>query len=85
MSNTAAATKPFQVGATYYAVSACDHTCVWTFTVTARTAKFLTLTDDAGKSVRVGLRAWNGVESCSPLGTYSMAPVLTAEKVLVPA
>lgn len=73
-------TKKFSPGATYAARSACDHECVWTFTVVKRTAKFVTLVDKWGEIVRVGVRVWNGIEFCSPLGVYSMSPSLSAER-----
>ena len=86
MSNTATpAATAFAVGNTYACRSFGDHNCVWTFTVTARTARFVTLSDSDGKTVRVGVRVWNGVESCSPFGTFSLSPVLTAENALIPA
>lgn len=75
----------FQVGSTYEARSACDYDCVWTFTVTARTARFITIVDRDRETRRVGVRVWNGVESASPLGTYSMAPVIRAERPAVAA
>ena len=86
MSNAATpADTAFTVGNTYACRSFGDHNCVWTFTVTARTARFVTLSDSDGKTVRVGVRVWNGVESCSPFGTFSLSPVLTAENALIPA
>lgn len=72
----------FTVGTTYACRSFCDHDLVWTFTVTKRTARFVTLEDGHGETRRVGVRVWNGAEHCSPLGTYSMAPVLTADKAV---
>lgn len=68
----------FQVGQTYTAASACNSECVWHFTVTKRTAKFVTLTERSGETMRVGVRAWDGEEWASPFGTYSMAPVIRA-------
>lgn len=78
-------TQTFQIGQTYEARSACDYDTVWTFTVTARTARFITIEDKWGETKRVGVRTWNGIEFASPLGTYSMAPVISADKVRVPA
>lgn len=73
----------FQVAQKFQATSACDHECVWTFTVLARTAKFVTLLEDgAAVPVRVGVRTWDGVEFCSPFGTYSMAPSLSADRAV---
>ena len=70
----------FQIGQTYSARSACDYDCVFSFTVTKRTGKFLTIEDRHGKTRRVGVRDRYGVEACSPLGSYSMAPVLFADR-----
>ena len=81
MNNTATTAHTFNTGASYTATSACDSDCVWTFTVTARTAKFVTLACDSGESMRVGVRTHDGVEYCAPFGTYSMAPSLAADRV----
>lgn len=71
----------FEVGRRYACRSLGDHECVWTFEVIDRTAMFVLLQEDDGQRRRVKVRVWQGVEACSPLGTYSLAPVLTAEKV----
>lgn len=42
--------KKFEVGKTYNMTSICDHNCIWTYTVTARTAQTITITD--GKNVQ---------------------------------
>ena len=42
--------KKFEIGKTYSMRSACDHECVWTYTVTARTAQTITITD--GKEIK---------------------------------
>jgi len=78
-------THTFQIGNTYSARSACNYDTVWTFAVIKRTAKFITIKDEYGEIRRVGVRTWNGVEFASPLGTYSMAPVLSADKALAAA
>ena len=85
MSNaaTTTATKTFEVGNTYSARSACDHTAVWTWTVVKRSAKFLTLEASDGKNVRVGVKVSNGAEWALPMGSFSMAPVIRAENGLV--
>lgn len=77
----------FVVGSTYECRSFADYDCRWTFTVVKRTARFVTLVNayNADDVHRVGVRVWNGVEACSPIGTYSMAPVLTAAKLVVAA
>lgn len=72
----------FEVGKSYQARSAGDHDCIWTFTVTARTAKFVTLTEESGEVRRVGslVSGFDGGEWCKPFGTYSLCPVLRAER-----
>lgn len=67
----------FQVGQRYSCRSLCDHDCVWTYEVTARTARFVTLTD-GHEAVRVGVTVLDDVERCSPHGRYSMSPTLRA-------
>lgn len=82
MNNTAtpSATK-FQVGNTYSARSASDHNCVWTFTVIARTAKFVTITDgDETRRVGAIVSSFDGAEYALPFGSYSMAPVIRASR-----
>ena len=73
-------TKTFKIGKTYSTRSACDYECIFSFTVKARSAKFVTLEDRHGRTRRAGVYNWNGIESCRPMGSYSMAPVITAEK-----
>lgn len=73
--------KKFEIGKTYSMTSICDHNCTWTYTVTARTAKTITITD--GKRVqrcRVNqkISEYCGSETIYPLGQYSMCPSLTA-------
>lgn len=73
------ATK-FAVGKTYETRSACDHDCIFSFTVTARTEKRMTL-EYHGKPSVVGLKVdSDGVEWCFPMGRYSMAPVIRANR-----
>lgn len=64
----------FQIGKTYSTRSACDHNCIFSITVAARTAKTIKTTD--GKTVRIG--EYEGVETVKPLGSYSMAPTIRA-------
>lgn len=71
----------FEIGKEYSCRSICDHECVWTFKVTARTEKTITVTDgEKTKKLRIiqKLSEWSGTESCYPLGKYSMAPILRA-------
>ena len=72
----------FNVGQTYSTRSICDHECVFSFTILARTAKQVTIQDPHTsdiKTVRRGVSAWNGVEQFKPFGTYSMCAVVGAD------
>lgn len=74
--------KKFEIGKTYSMRSACDHNCIWTFTVAKRTACTVTLVDvDTNKTrnCRISkIYSNNNSEAVLPLGNYSMAPVLRA-------
>ena len=69
----------FQIGQTYYDRSACDHECIFSFTILARTAKTVTI-DYQGKVSRRGLSTYNGVEQFKPFGTYSMCAIVSADR-----
>ena len=74
----AAPTKAFEVGKTYMTRSIGDHNCIVKITVASRTKCFITTTE--GKRFRVSGGYYNpNVEQCSPWGSYSMAPTITAE------
>lgn len=71
----------FVIGQTYSMRSPCDHNCIWSYVVTARTDKRVTLTGDfqtSDKTKVFGVKVWNNVETCLPLGRYSMSPILRA-------
>lgn len=73
--------KKFEIGKTYSMRSICDHECEWTYTVIARTAQTITISDGREeKRCRVckGISEMNGQEIIFPLGQYSMAPRLRA-------
>jgi len=76
---TATATQ-FEVGQTYTTRSACDYDCIFIFTVIKRTAKFITVVDKFERETRCGVKTWNGVECAYPMGQYSMAPVISADR-----
>ena len=67
----------FVPGKTYWTRSIGDQDCIFKITVVSRTAKFVTTTE--GK--RLGVALWEGVERVKPCGTYSMCPVISADKV----
>jgi hypothetical protein len=75
--NDNATSTTFAVGKTYRCRSICDYDCIFSFTVTARTDKTVTITVH-GKPVRRKVRLSDGVEAIDPHGRYSMSPVLRA-------
>lgn len=72
--------KTFQVGATYSTRSACDYDCVFSWRVVARTAKQITLENRHGETSIRGIRVYGETEYCAPLGSYSMAPLISADR-----
>ena len=80
MSNTATSTPTqFNVGTEYTTGRNGDY--IWTFTVVARTAKFVTLQDEEGDLYRVGIYVWGDTEAAMPFGKYSMAPTINAGRL----
>lgn len=73
----------FEVGQTYDTGRG-DY--IWTFTVVKRTARFITIESDQGKTSRVGVKvsSYGGrtYEWALPLGSYSMAPVINADRIV---
>lgn len=74
-------TLTFEVGKEYIMHSPCDWDCLWKYEVINRTAKTITLQDEYGKIKKCRTSIFMGVESCKPLGSYSMSPILSAEKL----
>jgi hypothetical protein len=79
MTETQTASPEFQVGRTYATRSACNHDCIYEFTVIKRTKKFLTLETRHGEISRRGVYTYEGQEHCKPHGTHSMCPVISAK------
>lgn len=75
----------FEPGKVYYCRSACDYDCIWNFEVVRRTDSGIWIRDldDRKAPVRRSIKNWSNVESCSPLGSYSMAPILSADRFAV--
>lgn len=74
--------KKFEIGQTYSMRSACMHDCIWSYTITKRTAQTVTITDGKEtKTCRISKRTseYRQAESIYPLGQYSMAPILSAD------
>lgn len=67
----------FETGKTYFTRSVCDHDCVIRVTVASRTAK--TIKTSEGKTLRIA--EWQGVEQVKPWGSYSMAPIVSADRL----
>lgn len=70
-------TKTFEAGKTYFTRSICDHDHIINVKVAKRTAK--TITTDKGKTLRVYV--YDGVERVKPWGSYSMCPIVGADRV----
>lgn len=77
----------FEVGRTYRTRFATDADSVLLFTVTRRSARFVTFRDQGGEVRRVGVKVFEAgeAEHAFPMGTYSMAPVVSAEDGVEPA
>ena len=73
--------RKFEVGKEYSMRSICDSNCIWSYTVTDRTAQTITITDGK-KTLKLRvikkLSEYRGAETVYPLGQYSMAPMLSA-------
>jgi len=70
----------FEVGQSYFCRSVCDYDCIWSFKIVARTAK--TIKTECGKTLRIVAASLNHTELVYPLGRYSMAPMLSADKIV---
>ena len=72
--------KRFEIGKRYEMRSICDHECIWSYTVKARTEQTVTLIDEKGKELKCriikAISQMDNREAVRPLGTYSMAPTL---------
>lgn len=79
MSNTE--TK-FEAGRTYYTRSVCDHECIFRFEVVRRTARSVWIVEPGSSKppARKAISVWQGVETIKPHGSYSMAPILSADR-----
>lgn len=74
----------FEVGKTYYMRSIGDHDCIWSYTVIARTAQTITISDSKKtKLYRISKKVseYINAEAVMPLGVYSMNPILSADHV----
>lgn len=75
----------FEVGNIYACRSICNYDCVWYFKVVNRTKSTITILKDGEKNpvvkrINKQVSETLDAESVYPLGNYSMAPVLSADK-----
>ena len=70
--------KTFEIGKTYSTRSICDHNCIFSVTIAARTKATITTTE--GKKFRIVKKEteWRNAETIFPTGRYSMAPSISA-------
>jgi hypothetical protein len=79
----------FEAGKVYWTRSACDHECIFSWKVIRRTEKSVWLREEGKHFRNVGIRRRqikdfrDGVETCFPDGTYSMCPVISADRYWV--
>ncbi len=76
----------FEVGNLYACRSTYDHDCIWYFKIVKRTAQTVTILKEGPgekpetKRIIKQVSEWRDAESVYPLGNYSMAPILSADK-----
>lgn len=75
----------FEVGNIYACRSICNYDCVWYFRVVSRTKSTITILKDGEKNpvvkrINKQVSETLDAESVYPLGNYSMAPILSADK-----
>ncbi len=76
-------TKTFETGQTYYARFISDYDKIIKGTVVKRTPKTINLQLGHGAAaVKRRIKVMDGVEYVMPLGNYSMAPMMEADKVI---
>ena len=84
--STNATTINFETGKTYFCRSACDHNCIFTYTVVRRTAKSVWLKEEGRHYRKLApkrrtVKMDGNTEYVLPDGSYSMCSFLSATKV----
>jgi len=75
-------TTKFKTGKTYWMRSIGDFNCIWNVKVIKRTAKTVLIKVDGERENKTcRIRIYENIEKISPLGTYSMNPVLSANYI----
>ena len=72
----------FEVGKKYKVRSICDSECFFTYEITKISKGFVTVSSrmDGAKRKKIFVDD-DGIQFCYPQGTYSMCPILKADKV----
>jgi hypothetical protein len=71
----------FETGKTYRTLSPGDHDCVLDYKIISRTAKTLKSFDKMDNQVKTyRISIWENVEQFKPWGSFSMCPMMTADK-----
>ena len=71
----------FEAGKTYRTRSIGDADMWISIAVISRTAKSLRIRDDRGERTLRIAQHYTGIECVKPWGSYSMAPIITPDKV----
>jgi hypothetical protein len=77
----------FEVGKSYYGRWVTNSDSIVAFRVVSRTEKSIRvdmLTGDEEKGKQLRITEYEGAENVSPLGSYSMAPIVSADRELTP-
>lgn len=79
--------KTFQTNEIYKCRSLCNYDCVWTYKVIKRTNATVTIKDmgtNKVKTCRISKKSseYCGCEIIHPMGNYSMAPSLWADRAM---
>jgi hypothetical protein len=76
--------KKFEVGATYFARSIGASDYIFKYRILKRTLKTITISEEGSyKSHRRKVSEFNETEVCYPDGTYSFAPIISADKFVL--
>ena len=71
----------FETGKTYRTRSPGDYDCVLDYKIISRTAKTLKSFDKMDNQVKTyRISIWEGVEQFKPWGSFSMCPMMSADK-----
>lgn len=81
MKTTTPTAIKFAAGRTYRTRSACDHKCIFGFEIVRRSAASVWIREEGGAEVkRRKITVYRGVETFAPFGSYSMSPIISADR-----